>query len=259
MKLALSIALLVLLVPLAFAVEAGWGGYAGTSATLRRMQDPYTRYSYFGENYTKSTVGYGSKGPNYGQTTTGAKSAFSGVFNLDTNSYYNRGRDPSKISNSDPNVRGFAQVDQVVTLLPYDILEYEENTAQRGPRGTARIISRGDAYGAGLNSRLPNTQVFVQTIDLPPIPSTQAYEAWLLDEESGYALSLGILKSGGKFTAQLNNEFSRSVAGFDGVMITQEAYPDIDPSPQETVLFGWFGPTRSIVSELGVVAPGRLR
>lgn len=253
------IAVLLICVPIVIAQTAGWGGYSGYSGTERRLNDPYTRYSYFGENYTKSLVNYGSKGPVYTQTTTGAKSAYSGVFNLDTNAYYARARDPSRISNWDPNVRGFSQLDATVTLLPYDVVGYEENEVPRGPRGTAKVLSRGDAYGAGLNTRLARSQVFVQTIDLPPIPSYEAYEVWLVDEESGYSLSVGLLKTGGKFTAQLSHAMSRSLAGFDAVMVTREQYPDIDPTPGEVVLFGYMEQSRAVVNSLGADAGAWLR
>jgi hypothetical protein len=214
-------------------------GYSGQLARDRRIYDPYTRERYFGEDYQRQFVNYGLKGPPNRVLNTGAKSGYSSVFNLDTNTYSNRGRDPSYISNFDPKVRGYARLDRYVDLLPYQPVSELVGPEYLLAKGTARILSTGNQYGAGLNKALPRSQMFITIQNLPPAADGYVYEAWLMDAETEYALSLGVLKSGAALTTQLNNmEIRRLVHMFDFVMITKELYPDPDPSPSEVVLMG---------------------
>jgi hypothetical protein len=212
--------------------------YTGQVGRDRRAYDPYTRERYFGSDYDRQLVNYGMKGPTNRVINTGAKSAFSSAFNFDTNTFSNRGRDPSYISNFDPDVRGFNRLDRYVDLLPYSPVEQEFNFDETLAKGTVRILSTGNQYGAGLNKAYPRSQIFLQARNLPPIGDGEIYEAWLLDAETEYALSLGLIKSGQGLTSQLVWEIRRLVHMFDYVMITKEPYPDLDPSPGEVVLFG---------------------
>ncbi|MBI4146879.1 anti-sigma factor [Candidatus Woesearchaeota archaeon] len=250
---------LVLAIAVAGIHDVGWGGYAGEAAKLRRSEDPFSRQNYFGLNYSRSLVNFGMTGPNYKITNTGRRGAFSSVFNLDTNTFYAQGRNPGRISNFDPNVRGFAQLDVFAELLPFEAVELEVNDKPVGPRGSARIIGRGNEYGAGLNNQVTRSQVFIQAKNLPPPSMNYAYEIWLADEESGYSLSLGIMDVGAKFTGQFMMEMTRTLAGFDSIMITKENYPDVDPTPGEVVLLGSLGPTRDRLNMLGADATEWLR
>lgn len=222
-------------------------GYSGQLARDRRVYDPYTRERYFGSDYKPALVNYGMKGPTSRVTNTGAKSAYSGVFNLDTNTFSNRGRDPSFISNFDPEMRGFARLDRWVDLLPYDPLGGVVNGEQVLQKGTMRIMSTGNEYGVGLNKAYPRSQIFLQVVNLPPAGEGMVYEAWLVDDETEYPLSLGLIKSGAGLTSQLNWEIRRLVHMFDYVMITMESYPDVDPSPSEIVMLGRIEPARTDV------------
>ncbi|MBS3148505.1 anti-sigma factor [Candidatus Woesearchaeota archaeon] len=239
--------------------EAGFGGYSGYAGTQRRLDDPYSRQQYFGEYYERQFVNFGSKGPSYRILNTGSTSAFSSVFNLDTNTYTNQGRNPGRISNFDPNMRGFARLDRSVDLLPFE----GPNTIIQGQavygKGTARIVSVGDAFGQGLNKAGPRTQVFISVTDLPPIGEGLLYEAWLVDEDSGYSLSLGSLVPSVKLTFSGFIEFQRKVEMFESVMVTVEQYPDFDPTPGEVVLWGDIGVTRTALSTSTSLFEDRLR
>lgn len=214
-------------------------GYAGQLARDRRIYDPYTRERYFGSDYQRQFNNFGSKGPTDRLLNTGAKSGFSSVFNLDTNTFSNRGRDPSFISNFDPGVRGYARLDRYIDLLPYSPVEQLIGPNEVLAKGVTRILSTGNEYGVGLNKALPRSQVFIQAINLQPVGEHYVYEAWLLDDETEYALSMGVLKSGAGLTTQLVDwEIRRLVHMFEHVMITREPYPDPDPTPGEIILMG---------------------
>ena len=257
MKLGLAVIMALLLTGTAFAIhemqyyDTNIDGYSGQLARDRRSYDPYSRARYFGYDYNKQFINYGSKGPTYRVTNTGAKSAFSSVFNLDTNAFSSRGRDPSKISNWDPNIRGYARLDKSVELLPFAPVDQFISSRLALAKGTARVLSTGDQYGAGLNKPYPRTQIFIQIRNLPPLSDNQIYEAWLVDDQTEYAISMGVMKSGG-LTSQLNWEFRRLTHMFERVWITREAFPDIDPSPGEIVLEGSFVESRTGLKPLAI-------
>ncbi len=213
-------------------------GYSGQLARDRRIYDPYTRERYFGDDYQREFVNYGSKGPTDRVMNTGAKSGFSAIFNVDTNTYSNRGRDPSHISNFDPDIRGFARLDRSIDLLPYSPVEQLVGYDPVIAKGTAHILSTGDQYGAGLNKPLPRSQIIVQLVNLQPAGENYMYEIWLLDDETEYALSMGLVKSGIGLTSQFVWQIRRLVHMFEHVMVTKEPYPDPDPSPGEIILIG---------------------
>lgn len=259
MRFAIPIIIILIFATVAFAYEGGWGGYSGIVGRMRRLQDPFSRQNYFGENYSSQLINLGSRGPSYRLLNTGSKSAFSSVFNLDTNAFYAQARNPGRISNFDPGMRGYAQVDLVADLLPYDAQALEMFNKDVSPHGTVHVLSRGDRNGAGLNRPYPRSQVFVQVKNLPPLDGSMAYECWLVDEETGYPLSVGLLKANAKLTSELFFEIYRSTAGFEGFMITKEPFPDRDPKPNEVVLFGYLGGNRDVVGELGADVEQRLR
>lgn len=251
-KLVFSILIVLLLagtvfsLPTWYVYDSNIDSYTGQIARDRRLYDPNSRDRYFGSDYEWQYWNLGRKGPNDRMANTGAKSAYSGVFNLDTNTFSNQGRNPGHISNWDPNVRGFARVDRAVDLLPFTAVTETIGPQDKLQRGVARVLSFGDAYGSTLNKAAPRTQFFVQAINLPPIGQDEMYEAWLFDAETEYALSLGLMKTGTGLSVQLYSEMSRMVSMFDSVMITREPFPDADPSPGEIVLWGDFAIRRDV-------------
>lgn len=259
MRLRVAIAVLfgLLLIGTAFAqtAQSTWPpfndnvlGYSGEPARERRLTiAPFSRELYFGYGYNRAYVNYGSKGPTYRSTNTGAKSANSAVFNLDTNEYSTRGRDPSKISNWDPGVLGYARIDRSVSLYAYDPTGISFNFDESISRGTARITSFGNAYGAGYNQPYPTTQILVQTKNLPPVDQDYVYEVWLQDKESEYSITLGLIKNGLDPNGQLVTVIPRLVDQYDYVLVTKEPFPDIDPGPGEIVVMGQINPSRTEV------------
>ena len=243
-KLAVAVLVIIMLSGSAIAIhdyyvrDPPFEGYTGERARERRLYDPFSRDRYFGVDSYKPYSNYGQKGPTYRVTNTGAKSAYSGVFQLDTSAYIPRGRDPSKISNKDPGMRGYNIVDIPVELLPYSPLEQSIGLLSVRAKGTARIVSRGDFYGAGLNKPFPRTQVFIEAINLPPIEPNMAYEAWLFDDDSEYSVNLGMLDIVTELTLGLTYENTFLSYFFDRVIITREAYPDLNPGPGEIILEG---------------------
>lgn len=221
-------------------------GYSGENARASRSDDPYSRGRYFGLDYVRQFQNFGSKGPTSRITETGAKSAYSGVFNLDTNTYSNQGRNPGRISNYDPNIRGYARVDRTVDLLPYESTQIIDTPVVS--KGTARLLSFGNEYGAGLNQAYPKTQVFIQMKDILPLGKDKIYEAWLVDEQTGYTMSLGLMKSAESLTSSLSYESRKKIDNYEVLMVTREAYPDTYPGPSnEIVFFSIIDPTRDEV------------
>ncbi|MEM3154517.1 MAG: hypothetical protein QW165_03045 [Candidatus Woesearchaeota archaeon] len=222
--------------------------YTGQIARDRRIYDPYTRQRYFGVDYQRQFVNFGAKGPTDRLMLSGRKSAFSSVFNLDSNSLSNQGRDPAKISNWDPKVRGYPRLDRSVELLPYNPLGAVLGPQKTIARGTARLYSTGNEYGAGLNKPSPRTQIFIQGINLEPLGKNEIYMAWLYDAESEYAWNIGVLKGTTPLTLQLVTEFRRQAHMFDEVWITKEPFPSDDPTPHTIVLVGTINPARTETS-----------
>ena len=101
--------------------ESNYGGYSGAASRARRAYDPFSRDQYFGESYRKPFGGFGMKGPISGRMVgTGQKSAYSGVFNLDTNDFSRQGRNPKRISNWDARFRGNNRLDVVALWTSVD-------------------------------------------------------------------------------------------------------------------------------------------
>ncbi len=219
--------------------------YTGQIARDRRIYDPYTRERYFGEGYVRPYINFGSKGPTDRLLLTGAKSSFSSVFNLDSNSLSNQGRNPAKISNWDPEVRGYARMDRSVELLPYSATGEIIGTESTIARGTARLFSTGNAYGAGQNKPFPRTQIFVQAINVEPLGENEVYVVWLYDYETEYPLNVGMMKGTVPTTLQLVFAIPRSITMFDEVWVTKEPFPSYDPNPHQIVLLGVVNPPRT--------------
>ncbi|VVB81137.1 Anti-sigma-K factor rskA [uncultured archaeon] len=264
-KLAISILIVLVLACAAFALPTWWvydtniDSYSGQIARDRRVFDPYSRDRYFGSDYQRDFSNFGTKGPTDRLTKTGAKSAFSSVFNLDVNAFIPRGRDPSAISNWDPNMRGYPIIDVSADMLPYGALQQVIGPNDVMAKGAARLVSLGDEYGAGLTKALPSTQVFVQANNLPPLDETEVYEVWLFNSEREYPLSVGLMKVGIDHTGQLIFEMRRRADQFDAVMITKEPFPDSDPRPSDIILWGYFGQIRDTLNPSGSDFNQRLR
>ena len=236
--------------------DTGTSGYGGVNSRLTRMQDPYSRSHYFPPSYQQPFGGYGSKSATPSEYAS--KGTTSVSQNLDTNTYSPQGRNPAKISNVDPNFRGYSRVDATVILQPLNtqFIQGQEKNA----RAVARIISKGDIYGAvDSNNPNPTTTVRIQTQNLPPVGGNKIYEAWLGDEDTEYSLSIGFLRSGLYLSSRLTFSFTRSAAPFDAIMITTEDFPDKNPQPSDAVLYGSIRPSRNVVRMPATYAPETVR
>jgi len=91
-----------------------------------------------------------------------------------------------------------------------------------------------------------NAQVLVDTKNLPDLGKDEIYEVWLVDNESGYKLSIGLIDSNpsgnGKLTYQINSYLpipgliTKAERTYDVVIITKEPFPDSDPNPSSNII-----------------------
>lgn len=195
------------------------------------------RLIYFGEDKSWPIGGYGAKSASSGGTSGnyGAKGTTSTTSNIAWNDFIRRGRDPTHISNSDPRIRGYTIRDVVVDLEPVrDDWVFQNDFITRS-KGTARIISDYDDV-KGVDP--PRTKVMMRVRDLPPLDKNQIYQAWLVDEDTGYPLSIGMFRAPLLGISELNFDASMSALIYDLLVVTVEPFPDTDLHPGALVLAG---------------------
>ena len=230
---------LVLVVLLAGSVVA----LSGIKSREDRLMDPYGRQKYFGEGYEKPLIGYGLKDAPRGSY---GKEGVNGGREDFLNSVIPQGRNPGRVSHYDAGYRGYRMIDSIVELTPFESYK-RSNLANAPVRITARVVS------AQYNSvtELPKSTVLIRAINLPALGKSEVYEVWLMDEESGYALSLGFLRSNlrsGITTAKtglmgglgglLASDGTYDLTLYDTIAVTREPYPDMNPHPGEMVALG---------------------
>jgi hypothetical protein len=144
-----------------------------------------------------------------------------------------------RVTHYDPRVN-FARIDAMVYLDPLGV--EEQIGAGRGgyapfyPRGTAKIRS-STWYG------FPRAQVNINTKDLEPSFEIDAqYEAWLVDAETGYRLSLGTFTTAFGGVGEIWYVANTYFDSYDWVEVTVEPYDDNDVSPGPIVLLGRIPP-----------------
>ncbi len=215
--------------------------YGGTRVREASLYDPYSRSKYFGEGYQKPLIGYGEK--NAPQNSFGRK-GFNGGREKFTVSLIRQGRNPGRVSHVDSGYRGYRMMDEIVKLKPTESYS-RENLATAPPQVTARVVY----LGRSATSDLPKSQVLIRAIGLPLLRDYEAYELWLSDEESGYALSLGYLMSNyrsgvavnkigvdGGLGGELSTGGSYDVSLYDNIIVTRERFPDSDPRPSGDII-----------------------
>lgn len=195
-------------------------------------------FSRSGVTYVQPLGGFGFKGAS--RASFGFKGEEESFSNLATNAFRAQGRNPGRYaSNFYQSTRGTPVVDQAVALRPVTgalIVQRPQITAQT--TGAVRVLSRFER-----ELRVPKTTVYLRVLDLPPVEKNQVYEAWLIDEDTGNAQSMGMFNSMaiGR-TGTLTWEFQGLVNQFESFGVTVEPYPDTDPSPSgEFVLMGNIG------------------
>ena len=102
-------------------------------------------------------------------------------------------------------------------------------------------VDHSDAYGKAkvtskMKKGLHDVEIRLQLIDLPVVEG-KAYEAWLVDSESGNKLSMGAFVPSNSQRA--NFKFKSQMINFeiyDSILVTRESLGDEDPSEDEVVL-----------------------
>lgn len=236
MKFKLFIMLLIVavfLVGIAYS-DSSAGGAGGIRYRQQKLIDPYTRAKYFGLNYTKSLYGFGAKDAvsggfnkgNYGQKGAG------GVRNKLYNSLISKGRNPNIVSHYDSSWKGSKMFDVVVNLKSG--LEIVKDGKVSEGVGFARIMSQEYAQ----NADLPYSEIYITVANAPPSNKTEVMGAWLVDEDTGYALHVGNFIVNLRGTGSLNYKMYQYAGAYDQVLLTREPVEPEDPFPHEPVLIG---------------------
>lgn len=208
-----------------------------------RLIDPFGRSKYFGEGYKKPLIGYGLKNAPRGSF---GQQGFNGGREDFLNSVIPQGRNPGRVSQFDSGYRGYRMIDEIVELSSVESYK-RSNRAEAPVRVSARVVS------SQRNSvtELPKSSVFIQALNLPALNADEVYEAWLMDEESGYSFSLGFLRSNlrsgittskigasGGLGGLLASDGTYDLTLYDTIAVTKEPFPDLNPHPGEIVAIG---------------------
>lgn len=238
-KLLVGIVLVVLLSPLAFAAFNGYTSETRYSlqpgATLER-NIVFSANRYY-QGYVRPYGGFGAKGSSRG--SFGAKGVEEGSSNLASNAFIPNGRNPSAIRNPYSSARGYEVINKYAELTGAATALTSRPQINGTPRGYARIVNyRRHDVG------LLDTSIQLRTRDLPPIAPDFTYAAWLVDEETGYAMNVAYFQPTaiGRVTDVFFMSVSNSYGGsfplgpYDTIMVTVQPYPDNDQLPGPVVM-----------------------
>ncbi|MBS3124754.1 anti-sigma factor [Candidatus Woesearchaeota archaeon] len=145
----------------------------------------------------------------------------------------------SRISNYEPRLH-LPTINQFIALEPtYEVQPYgvgRGGASPYSPRGSARVRSVV-SYG------YPTAQVSVKTKDLPASSDINAqFEAWLVDDDSGYRLSLGTFTTQQGGVADFRYTAGTYFNEYDVLEITVEPFHDTDIAPGNLVMYGKIKP-----------------
>ncbi|MEM4247301.1 MAG: anti-sigma factor [Candidatus Woesearchaeota archaeon] len=233
-KLCLGIVIVLLLSFVSFATQVGYTAetrYAYNSSVSVKRDIVFSSNRY-GIGYVKPYGGYGAQGASRG--SFGMKGEEEGASNLPYNDWIPRGSDPSRISNYYASARGYHIVNKYVELSSADLSLVSRPQINGSPAGYARVVSI-KPYQLGI----PQGTVYFRTKDLPPLAPDYIYEAWLVDEDSGYSMSLGLFQPAGiGRVTSLEYSVITPLLPFDSMMVTVEPFPDNNPLPGFVILEG---------------------
>lgn len=140
-----------------------------------------------------------------------------------------------RLTHYDPRV-SITKIDNTVYLEPA-FLEASVGVGRGGyqpifPRGIARVqSSEWDGY--------PRGSVTITTKDIPISDRVNAqFEAWLVDDDSGYRLSLGTFPTLFGGVGELRYNGPLYFNAYDRVEVTIEPFDDLDPLPGTLMLEG---------------------
>lgn len=227
----LGIVLVLLLSSLAIAIHTPETRYSVEQTSIEQRNILFSD-NRFEQGYVKPFGGFGMKGASRGNF--GFKGEEEGASNLATNSFLNRGRNPGSISRYYASARGYQWINNYVRLGSIDIPMTMRPQINGTPQGHARVLS-----GRRKDVTPTEATVYLRTLDLPPIGPEYVYEGWVIDEDTGYSLSLGIFqsKSIGR-TGRLDWTATIPLDPFESIAVTVEPFPDEDPRPGTVILTG---------------------
>ncbi len=214
-----------------FAIHTPETRYSVEQSTIEQRDILFTQNRY-GIGYVKPYGGFGQQGSSRG--SMGAKGAEGGALNLATNSFITQGRNPGRISNYYSSARGYPIINMYVELKPTELQLLSRPQINGTPQGHARIISKKPDQ-----IFLPQGTVLLRTKDLPPLAPLYLYEAWLVDEDTGMSMSLGVFQPSpvGR-VATLDYTSSTPLNAFESIIVTAEPFPDDNPSPGQVIIVG---------------------
>jgi hypothetical protein len=233
-KLVLGIFILLVMSSVAVAIQTGYTSETRytTSPSISVKRDIVFSSNRYGMTYIKPYGGFGAKAASRG--SFGMKDAEAGAANLPYGDWIPQGRDPGHISNYYSSARGYTIMNKYVDLAPLDLSLVSRPQINGTPAGYARVISIKD-QGVGI----PVGTVYLRTKDLPPIAPDFIYEAWLIDEETGYSMSIGLFQPAGiGRVTSLDYQISGPLTSFDSIIVTVEPFPDTNPGPGMAILQG---------------------
>ena len=195
----------------------------------------------FGEDFT---IPVGWTGIKYSTGTRQTLGGFKGSTGVDVNLPYNEyikyARNPGHISNFDPRMRGYTIVNEFVELEPLEYpyyIQQDKPLLVEKPSGAARVVSQRRNQFQTQRSNMPYSTVSLRVKNLPELGEYEVYEAWLVDEDTGYALSIGrvLPPMVGKVTT-LNFDISNTIQFYDYIMVTKEKFPTFNRAPDGDVM-----------------------
>ncbi|MBW3002347.1 hypothetical protein KY338_04250 [Candidatus Woesearchaeota archaeon] len=197
---------------------------------------------YFGDQFVRPVGWTGIKyATNSRQTIGGFKGSTSIDSNLPYNEWIIQGRNPQATRNYDPRVRGYPILDEFVDLIPIEAPSYDQGSVllPRQPSGAVRIVTNRDSQKTQ-HSYMPRSTIYLRVGYLPELEPYEIYEAYLVDEDTGFALSIGRIIPPG--IGQLNTlqfEIANDLYPYEFVMVTKENFPERQKGPQgDVVLLG---------------------
>ena len=230
-KLSAGIVLVVVLSTVVLAIHTAETRYAVEQSTIEQRNILFTENRY-GQGYVKPFGGFGFKGASRG--SFGFKGEEEGASNLPYNAFIKRGRNPGTISNYYASARGYPITNLYVELKPTNLQLTSRPQINGSPQGHARIINNRPH-----DVDLIEAVVHLRTKDLPPIAPDSIYELWLVDEDTGYSMSLGLFQpSAISRITTLQYRTVTPLDPFDSIIVTTEPFPDDNPMPGEVILSG---------------------
>ena len=226
--------LVVCVVDAASAGGSGFSaGFGGIRAREQEKIDPYSRAKYFGFNYVKPVFGYGRKNaPNANTRGNYGRKGSGGVRNKLYASLIPQGRNPRRVSHYDSGYKGSKNLDVSVDLKPVFVVERDKKSVYSN--GFARIMSQ--EYDSAAKS--PFSEIHISVVGVPPSNKTETLGAWLVDDNTNYALHLGNFLVNLQGTGSFSYKVYQYFGPYTTLLLTREPLYATDPFPHEPLFVG---------------------